>query len=124
MDERPRGNASSGLNWKQFGLPNLERRYLKKNKFVFVAREIAGSLGDLPLFFIFFVAFHQYSGLNPLAILFWSGVAHIIVGLVFKAPVPLQPMKAIGLYTIAHPISQGDLLSSGLLLGVLLLAFN
>lgn len=87
-------------------------------------KEFSGALGDLPLFFIFFVGFTQFSNLDPLQILFWSGVAHIIIGVVFKIPMPYQPMKAMGLYAIAHGVSQGEILAAGFASGLLILALN
>ncbi len=96
----------------------------KSNKISFLIREISGSLGDLPLFFIFIVGLSQFSHLNPLSILFWSGVAHIFAGVIFKIPLPFQPMKAMGLYAMAHGISQAELLTAGIGTGILILTIN
>ena len=95
-----------------------------KKSFSFFASELAGSLGDLPLFFIFFVGLSQFSNLNPLNILFWSGLSHIVVGSVFKVPLPYQPMKAMGLIAIAQGISQTELLSAGVFIGFVILILN
>lgn len=96
----------------------------KSGSISFWTREIAGSFGDLPLFFIFLVGLSQFSDLNPLSILFWSGIAHILSGLIFKVPLSLQPMKAMGLYAIAHGVSQGELLTAGIGTAVLILVMN
>jgi len=93
-------------------------------KISFLIRELTGALGDLPLFFIFFAGLTQFSDLNPLNILFWSGLAHIVVGIVFRVPLPYQPMKAMGLFAIAHGVSQAELLSAGVGIGLLILAMN
>ncbi|MBI2027957.1 MAG: hypothetical protein HYS98_09190 [Deltaproteobacteria bacterium] len=95
-----------------------------KKSFSFYVSEFSGSLGDLPLFFIFFVGLTQFSNLNPINILFWSGLAHIIVGFVFKVPLPYQPMKGMGLVAIAQGVSEAELLSAGVLIGLTILIFN
>lgn len=87
----------------------------------FYLREFAGALGDLPLFLVFLVALFRFSNLNPLPVLFWSGVIHIVVGLLFRLPLPLQPMKAMGLYAITHGMPQNELWAAGLGLGVFIL---
>ncbi|MBI2608963.1 MAG: hypothetical protein HYW47_05105 [Deltaproteobacteria bacterium] len=94
------------------------------NKLSFYIHEISGALGDLPLFFILIVGLSQHAGFNPLSILFWSGLCHIVIGFIFKIPLPLQPMKAMGLYAITYGVSQGELLLAGFCLGVVILILN
>lgn len=62
--------------------------------------------------------------LNPLSVLFWSGVVHIVAGCVFKIPLPYQPMKAMGVFAIAHGVSQGEYLLAGFILGILIVVLN
>ena len=90
----------------------------------FYIREIAGSLGDLPLFFIFFVGLTQLCHMNSLSMLFWSGIAHIFVGIIFKIPLSYQPMKALGLYALSHSLSQSEILAAGILSALIILALN
>ena len=93
-------------------------------KVSFIVREIAGSLGDLPLFFIFVVGLVQLLNFNIASILFWSGLAHILIGIIFKIPLPLQPMKAMGLYMMTFGLSQGQFLTAGFCLGFILLILS
>jgi predicted benzoate:H+ symporter BenE len=58
--------------------------------------EWAGAFGDLGTLIPFVVAYIALLGLDPFGILFSFGVAMIAVGLYYKTPFPVQPMKAIG----------------------------
>ncbi len=85
----------------------------------FNRQELAGAFGDLGTFIPFVVAYISLHNIDPLGILVAFGVFKIIVGLYFKTPIPVQPMKAIGGMAIAHPesITQGMILGSGLFTG-------
>ena len=65
--------------------------------------EFAGAFGDLGTFIPFVVGYITLNKMDPLGILVAFGVFKIFVGLYFKTPVPVQPMKAIGGMAIAMP---------------------
>ena len=75
--------------------------------------ELAGAFGDLGTFIPFVVAYITINKMDPLGILLGFGLFKIFVGLYFKTPVAVQPMKAIGGAAIAHP----DLVSPGMIWG-------
>lgn len=58
--------------------------------------EWAGAFGDLGTLLPFVLAYIAVVKIDPLGILLGFGVAMIAVGLYYKTPVPVQPMKAIG----------------------------
>lgn len=58
--------------------------------------EWAGAFGDLGTLIPFVVAYISLLGLEPFGILFAFGVSLIAVGLYYRTPFPVQPMKAIG----------------------------
>ncbi len=58
--------------------------------------EWAGAFGDLGTLIPFIVAYITLLGLDPFGILLGFGVSMIAVGLYYKTPFPVQPMKAIG----------------------------
>ena len=58
--------------------------------------EWAGAFGDLGTLLPFLLAYIAVVKIDPLGILIGFGVALIAVGLYYKTPVPVQPMKAIG----------------------------
>ena len=58
--------------------------------------EWAGAFGDLGTLLPFVLAYIAVVRMDPLGILLAFGLAMIAVGLFYKTPVPVQPMKAIG----------------------------
>ncbi len=90
--------------------------------------ELAGAFGDLGTFIPFVVGYITLNKMDPLGILVAFGIFKIFVGLYFKTPIPIQPMKAIGGMAIAHPasITQGMIWGSGIFTGLfwLLMGFT
>ncbi len=83
-------------------------------------QEFAGAFGDLGTFIPFVVAYITINKMDPLGILVAFGLFKIYVGLMFKTPFPVQPMKAIGASAIANPaaISHGMIWGSGIFTAV------
>jgi predicted benzoate:H+ symporter BenE len=84
-------------------------------------QELAGAFGDLGTLIPFLVGYITISHMDPVGVLVGFGLFKIIVGLSFKTPVPIQPMKAIGTAAISHPatITAGAIWASGLFSGVI-----
>jgi MFS superfamily sulfate permease-like transporter len=84
------------------------------------AGELAGAFGDLGTLIPFVVGYIAVSGIDPVGILFTFGVSQIAVGLYFRRPVPVQPMKAIAGAAIASggAIGPGMIWGAGLFTGV------
>ena len=68
----------------------------------------------------FVVGYITLNKMDPLGILVAFGIFKIFVGLYFRTPVPIQPMKAIGGMAIAHPgsITHGMIWGSGIFTGI------
>jgi predicted benzoate:H+ symporter BenE len=58
--------------------------------------EWAGALGDLGALIPFVAAYVALVGVPPLGMLLGFGLGYVGVGLFYRTPVPVQPMKAIG----------------------------
>ncbi|MGE0852864.1 MAG: putative sulfate/molybdate transporter [Hyphomicrobiaceae bacterium] len=58
--------------------------------------EIAGAFGDLGTLVPFVVAYLAVLKMDPCGVLFAFGLAMLVCGLVYRTPVPVQPMKAVG----------------------------
>jgi MFS superfamily sulfate permease-like transporter len=58
--------------------------------------EWAGAFGDLGTLLPFVLAYIAVVKIDPLGILLGFGVCMVAVGLYYRTPVPVQPMKAIG----------------------------
>ena len=82
--------------------------------------EFAGAFGDLGTLIPFVAGYITLNKMDPLGILVAFGVFKIFVGLYFKTPVPIQPMKAIGGMAIAHAgsITPGMIWGSGIFTGI------
>lgn len=82
--------------------------------------EVAGAFGDLGTLIPFVLGYITLNRLDPLGIFVAFGLFNIFVGLYFKTPIPIQPMKAIGGAAIAHAstITPGMIWGSGLFTGV------
>lgn len=64
--------------------------------------ELAGAFGDLGTLIPFVVAYVSILRIDPTGLLLGVGGALIAAGLVYRTPVPVQPMKAIGAIAIAQ----------------------
>ena len=82
--------------------------------------ELAGAFGDLGTLIPFIVGYITLNKMDPLGILVAFGLFKIFVGLYFRTPVPVQPMKAIGGMAIAHAgsITPGMIWGSGIFTGI------
>lgn len=58
--------------------------------------EWAGAFGDLGTLLPFVIAYIAVLKMDPLGILLAFGVSMVAVGLYYRTPIPVQPMKAIG----------------------------
>jgi MFS superfamily sulfate permease-like transporter len=98
--------------------PWYRRWSLGKNQYSFV--ELAGAFGDLGTLIPFVVGYIAVMHIDPLGILFMFGVSELVVGLYYKTPIPVQPMKAIGGAAIASGggISAGMICGAGLFTGI------
>jgi len=83
-------------------------------------QELAGAFGDLGTLIPFLVGYITISQMDPVGVLVAFGLFKIFVGLYFKTPVPIQPMKAIGTVAITHAgaITPGAIWASGLFSGL------
>jgi len=82
--------------------------------------EFSGAFGDLGTLIPFVVGYITLNKMDPLGILVAFGLFKIFVGLYFRTPIPIQPMKAIGGMAIAHAgtITPGMIWGSGIFTGL------
>ena len=86
--------------------------------------EFSGSLGDLGLFLPLVVAMSTQNGLDMGGILIAAGLMNIATGLLFRQPIPVQPMKAIAAVAITEGLLRGELVAAGLIMGALLVVVS
>ncbi len=108
-DNGPGGSLPlQSLNSRPSGFPNR-----------FDASEWAGAFGDIGTLIPFVLAYVSVLHMSPVGILFAFGLAYLITGVVYKTPIPVQPMKAIGGFALGHPHQVNPLMvwASGLIIG-------
>jgi len=93
---------------------------------VYDVGELGGAFGDLGTFVPFVVGYLAVTGLDPAGILVSFGLAQIGVGLYYRTPRAVQPMKAIGSAAVSQPavVTAGALQAAGLFTGTLWLVLG
>ncbi len=92
-------------------VPWHRRWTLGKN--LYNTTELAGAFGDLGTLIPFVIGYIAVMKVDPLGILFMFGLSEVVVGLYYKTPIPVQPMKAIG----GAAIASGGAMSAGMICG-------
>jgi sulfate permease, SulP family len=87
----------------------------------FDRRELAGAVADLGVLVPIAVALIVKNGLSPTAVLLPAGLLYVTVSLVYRLPVPVQPLKAFGAIAIAKGLGQDEIAAGALLMGVIFL---
>lgn len=94
---------------------------MEYGKYRFNRLEFSGSLGDLGTLLPLAIGQIVINGLDPTGVLFMIGLFYILSGVYYGVTVPVQPMKVIGAYVIAMGMTQTQILSAALGMGLLML---
>jgi len=96
---------------------------MKIKSFEFNLRELAGSMGDFGTLFPLAIGYIVVCGLNPAGFLVMMGLANIVTGLIYRLPMPIEPMKVIAVVAIAQRWSPSMVYASGFAMGIIWLLF-
>lgn len=96
---------------------------MKIKSFEFNLRELAGSMGDFGTLFPLAVGYIAICGLDPAGFLVMMGVANIATGLIYKLPLPIEPMKVLAVVAIAQQWTPSMIYASGFAMGIVWLLF-
>ncbi len=96
---------------------------MKFKSFEFNLRELAGSMGDFGTLFPLAIGYIVVNGLDPAGFLVMMGLANIVTGLVYRLPMPIEPMKVLAVMAIAQRWSPSMVYASGFAMGVIWLIF-
>ena len=75
---------------------------MKIGSFEFNLRELSGSMGDMGTLLPLAVGYFAVCGLDPAGLLVMMGLANIATGIVYKLPMPIEPMKVLAVMAIAQ----------------------
>lgn len=96
---------------------------MKIGSFQFTLGEFSGSLGNLGTFLPLAVGYIVVCGLNPAGLLIMMGLANIATGLLYRLPIPIEPMKVIAAAAIAQRWAPSMVYACGFSMGVVWLLF-
>jgi SulP family sulfate permease len=90
----------------------------------FDAAEFAGAVADLGVLVPIAVALIVQNGLSATAVLLPAGLLYVVAGLLYRLPVPVQPLKAFGAIAIAQGLGTDVIAAGALLMGGIFLLFG
>ena len=95
------------------------------SSFKFDRVELAGSFGDLGTLLPIVVGMILINKLSPTTVFLSFGLFYVLTAFVYRLPIPVQPLKAVGAIAIAFPnqITEPVIGASGVIFGALLLVF-
>jgi hypothetical protein len=96
---------------------------MKIGSFEFNLRELAGSMGDFGTLFPLAIGYIAVCGLDPAGFLVMMGIANIATGLIYKLPMPIEPMKVLAVVAIAQHWAPSLIYASGFAMGIVWIAF-
>ena len=79
--------------------------------------ELAGAVADLGVLVPIAVALIVKNGLSASAVLIPAGLLYVVAGLLYRLPVPVQPLKAFGAIAIAQGLGSDEIAAGALLMG-------
>ena len=90
----------------------------------FGRRELSGAVADLGVLVPIAVALIVKNGLSPTAVLLPAGLLYITVSYVYRLPVPVQPLKALGAIAIAKGLGSDEIAAAALIMGAIFLVLG
>ena len=92
---------------------------MEKTENIYTLAEFAGGLGDLGTSLPIILGYILLLDFNPAGIFLAFGIGHMILAILYKVPLPLQPMKAISSLAIAESWNKEGVMGTGLAMGIL-----
>ncbi len=91
-----------------------------REDFRFNLPEIAGALGDYGTILPIAIGAAIVTESDISHIFFFFALSYILTGLYYRLPIPVEPMKAIGVLAIAGTLTSAEIASAGLFMGIIL----
>ncbi|MGI9436345.1 MAG: putative sulfate/molybdate transporter [Geminicoccaceae bacterium] len=86
--------------------------------------DLSGAFADLGIFLPLVVGVLIVGDLDPSGLLLGFGIFAVATGLIYRLPIPVQPMKIVAALAIAGGMGTAAVAASGVLLGVALLVLG
>ena len=87
-------------------------------------RELSSAFADLGTFLPLALGLIVVAGMDPVGLLYGFGFFALATGLIYRRPIPVQPMKAVAAMGIAGIAGTEVLVATGILLGVTLIILS
>lgn len=84
-----------------------------------ILREIGGGFGDVGLLLPLAIVLITRNHLNATALFAGAGLFYIVTALVYRLPVPVQPLKAVSAIAIAAGLGPAGIVAAGLEIGAI-----
>jgi xanthine/uracil/vitamin C permease (AzgA family) len=97
---------------------------MRIGSFEFNLRELAGSMGDFGTLFPLAIGYIAICGMDPSGLLVMMGLANIVTGLVFRLPMPIEPMKVLAVVAIAERWEPSLIYASAFAMGAVWIVFT
>ncbi|MFP4152561.1 MAG: putative sulfate/molybdate transporter [Alkalispirochaeta sp.] len=97
---------------------------MRIGSFEFNMRELAGSLGDFGTLLPLAIGYISVCGLDPAGLLVMMGLANIATGVVYRLPMPIEPMKVLAAVAIAERWTPETVYASGFVMGIVWLVMG
>ena len=91
---------------------------MKIGSFEFNLRELAGSMGDFGTLLPLAIGYITVCRMNPAGLLVMMGLVNVVTGLVYRLPMPVEPMKVLAVMAIAQAWTPEKVYTSALVMGV------
>jgi hypothetical protein len=89
--------------------------------FRFDLREASGALGDLGTLLPLMLGAVAVAGLAPVPVILGFAIAYLGTALLYRLPIPVQPMKAVAAVLLTSEVAPASLAASGVAMGAILL---
>lgn len=90
----------------------------------FNRNEWSGAFGDIGTDFPLLVGMVLASGLDPACVLTVYGVMQVMTGIIYRRPMPVQPLKAVAVLVITQKLSADTIYGAGLAIALVMLALT
>ena len=114
------GSATQGALQPTLGPGRSRQRPPPRSRWV---GDLSGAFADLGTFLPLMIGMFAAQPLDPVGVLVGFGLFALATAMIYRRPVPVQPMKAVAALVIAGGLSVPEVAASGLLLGAILCLF-